>query len=147
MRPDREEILAGVRRALAEFVAPEVTSVYGRTQLAYAMNLVTALAREGDEAIARLVDENLALRRLLRQAGTRLGGSSLSVALVEELRSWPPAGRTSAVRPSAIRAENARLFEAFVRLQAACEDAPGGDVAVRRTYRETLKFLRARASL
>ena len=145
MRPDREEMLAGVRRALMEFVAPEVSSVYGRTELGYAVNLIGALARESEDAVAGLVEENAALRRLLREAGRRLSVSSLDAGLVAELKAIVLPARSPDLRLSALRDENGRLFEVFVRLQAACEEAPGGESAVGLMYRKSLAFLRGRA--
>ena len=145
MRPGREEMLAGVRRALVEFVAPEVSSVYARTELGYAINLIGALAKESEDAVASLVEENAALRQLLREAGRRLGDSSLAASLVAELQAIELPPRSPDLRLSALRDENGRLFEVFVRFQAACEDARSGEYAVGRMYRKSLAFLRDRA--
>jgi hypothetical protein len=138
-------MLAGVGRALVEFVAPEVSSVYGRTELGYAINLIGALARESEGAVAGLVEENAALRRLLREAGRRLSGSSLDAGLVAELQAIELSARSPDLRLSALRDENRRLFDVFVRLQAACEDAPGGERGLNMMYRKSLTFLHVRA--
>ena len=74
MRPDRDEMLATIRRGLVEFVAPEVTSVHGRTELTYAITLLAALSRESDTAVADVVEENRKLRRLFGSAGRALAG-------------------------------------------------------------------------
>ena len=145
MRPNRDEMLAGIRRGLAEFVAPEVSSVFGRAQLGYAVNLLQGLVREADDAVQSLVEENRGLRLLLRRAGRRLSPDDLGDGgLVEELRVVAPARRPE-LRLSVLRAENARLLALFVRLQAACEDPPAASPVVRRLHAETLAFLRRRA--
>jgi hypothetical protein len=145
MRPDREEMLAGMRRALVEFVAPEVTSVYGRTELNYAINLLAVIARESEDVVANLVAEDAALRRLLRYAGRRLAGSSLSGSpLVAELLAVSPPPRKPDLRLSALRAESRLLLDLFVRLQAACEEV-SEDRAAPAVYAKTLAFLRRRA--
>jgi hypothetical protein len=146
MRPDRDEMLAGVRRALVEFLGPEVTSVYGRTELTYAVSLLAAIARESEDSVADVVRENADLRRLLRDAGRRLARSSLvDRALVAELAAVEPPASKPDLRLSALRDENARLFDLFVRLQAACEAAPAGDPALGTVYHKTMTFLRYRS--
>ncbi len=146
MRPDRDEMLAGVRRALVEFVGPEVTSVYGRTELAYAVSLLAAIARESEDAVADLVRENADLRRLLRDAGRRLARSSLpDRALLAELAAVEGPAAKPDLHLSALRDENASLFGLFVRLQTACEVAPAGDAALGSVHRKTMTFLRRRS--
>jgi len=137
-------MLAGVRRALVEFVAPEVTSVYGRTELNYAINLVSTIARESEDAVANLVAENARLRRLLRQAGRWLANSNVDAALVAQLASVASPPRKPDLRLSALRAESAGLFGLFIRLQAACEDAPASDAAARTVHKQTMAFMRRR---
>ena len=146
MRPDRDEMLASIRRGLVEFVAPEVSTIYGRTELTYALTLLAALSRESEDAVAGLVDENAGLRRLLRSAGKRLAGErSLDRGLVSELAALKPAGKVD-LRLSALRAENARLFDLFVRLQTACEESRAPSAAVTSAYRSTMAFLKRRAA-
>jgi hypothetical protein len=144
VRPDRDESLAAVRRALVEFVAPEVTSVYGRTELTYALSLLSQISREGDGAVADMVDENVSLRKLLREAGRRLVGTGFDPPLVAELQSIElPVARPD-LRLSALREENARLMDVLIRLQASCESATVGGAAVTRVYRKTIRFLEER---
>ena len=144
MRPNREEMLAGLRRALVEYAAPEVKTVYGRTELTYAISLLATIARESEDAVAVLVQENADLRRLLRDAGRRLGPSGgVPAGLASELRGLKTP-RTLDLRQSPLRDENARLLGLLIRLQAACEEAPS-DRATRAVYGKTLAFLTARA--
>lgn len=145
MRPDRDEMLAGVRRALVEFVGPEVSSVYARTEVTYAISLLSAIARESEDAVASLVGENAELRTLLRQAGRALIRSSLDEALLRELAAVQLPPRRPDLRLSALRDESAGLFDLFIRLQASCEGCQG-DARVRSVYRKTLAFLRRRAN-
>jgi hypothetical protein len=98
--------------------------------LGYAINLIGALARESEDAVAGLVEENAALRRFLREAGRRLADSRLDAGLVAELQTVELPARSPDLRLSALRDENGRLFEVFVRFQAACEDARDGGYAV-----------------
>ncbi len=146
MRPDRDEMLAGVRRALVEFVAPEVKTVYGRTELTYAITLVSMIGRESEDAVANLVRENSELRRLLRAAGRRLQGRPLAdAALTRELAAVGLADRQPDLRLSALRAESGALFSLFIRLQAACEEDASGDRTIASVGHKTLAFLRARS--
>jgi hypothetical protein len=141
LRPDNPEILAGLRKALLEYLAPEVTSVYGRSQLMYATSLLQTAAREAEDGVHALVKENEALRRLLEDAGGRLRGvSPADDALLEELSALPPAAGD--LRFSSLRAENSGLLSLLVRLQAACEET--ASEAARSVYSETLTFLRRR---
>jgi hypothetical protein len=139
-------MLASVRRALVEFVAPEVTSVYGRTELTYAISLLGTIARESEDAVANLVRENAGLRRLLRDATRRLAGSSVADRrLSSDLAQIAPPPRKPDLRLSALRGENSSLFDLFVRLQAACEEAPADQRAASAIYARTLSFLKDRS--
>ena len=141
MRPDLDELLASIRRALVEFVAPEVSSVYARTELTYALSLLAALSRETGDAAAELMAENAALRRLLGESGARLAGSGIDAELLRDLENAGKGAATDVTLP-ALRAEAAGLFDLLVRLQAACEEAPGADA--RAVYADTVAFLRKR---
>jgi hypothetical protein len=143
MRPDLDELLASIRRALVEFVAPEVTSVYARTELTYALSLLAALSRETGDAAAELMAQNAALRRLLGESAALLAGSGIDAGLLADLDRAVGGGSEDVTLP-ALRAEAAGLFDLLVRLQATCEDAPRGD-AVAAVYDETVSFLRRRA--
>jgi hypothetical protein len=139
-------MLAGIRRALVEYAAPEVSTVYGRTQLTYAITLVSALAREAEDGVANIVAENATLRRLLLDAGERLDGtSSVSAELVSALKCVEEPAPPADLRLSALRAENGRLFELFIRLQAQCEEAGEADAAAFAVRREAVAFLKRRA--
>lgn len=148
MRPSYEEILAGVRRGLSEFVSPEVEDQYARTELGYASSLLQAISRELDIFPDTLHRENAALRRFLRRAGSRLSAADIAdVGLRSDLASLGPRLVTRDLRVSALREQNAWLLSLLIRLQAACENASTPTVAVRRVYSESLAFLRTRAGL
>lgn len=143
MRPNNEEMLAGLRRALAESLSQEVSSVYGRTQVIYATSLLAAIPREAENAVDSLVRENAALAYLLRAAGAVLKGEALSDAgLAAELAAVETPS-TDDLRLSVLRAENGRLLSLLIRLQEACE-ADLESAAVRGVYAETLSLLRRR---
>ncbi len=144
MRPDPHETMAGVRRALAEHVGPEVGSVFGRTQLGYATALLQFAEREAESGVAMLGEENRELVRLLRSAGRRLNGvTSIDNGLVADLQAMRPASRRPDLRLSALRAENARLLGLLVRVQAACEERAGERVP-NAIHRAIVQFLRRR---
>ncbi len=141
MRPDREEMIAGARRALVEFLAPEISSIYGRSQMMYITNILQAVARESEDAVANTVAENDELRGLLREASDALSGAPETAAAMREAS--PPPGPLD-LRLSSLRVENARLMSLLVRAQAACEDRPLDDEAAHRFWRQTVAFLRRR---
>jgi hypothetical protein len=142
MRPDRDEMLATIRKGLIEFVAPEVSSIHGRTELTYAITLLAALSRESDSAVADLVKENRELSRLLRSASRKLAGDSEAAELVRDIGAATSSAPGRDLRLSALRAENAKLMDLFVRLQAACEDA--ASPARRSLCAATVRFLKSR---
>jgi hypothetical protein len=136
-------MLAGIRRALAESLSQEVTSVFGRTQVVYATSLLSTIAREAESAADNLVRENAALAELLHEAAAALKGApGFDARLVEELASVERPDSDD-LRLSALRTENARLVALLIRLQEACEAVARLDLA-RRIHRDTLTFLRRR---
>lgn len=143
MRPNNEEMLAGIRRALAESLSQEVTSVFGRTQVVYATSLLSTIAREAESAADNLVRENAALSGLLREAAVTLKEAGVvDAALLSELISVGLSGADD-LRLSTLRAENSRLVSLLIRLQEVCEAAKGSEAA-QRVYAETIVFLRRR---
>jgi hypothetical protein len=143
MRPDGDELPAIIRKALVDYVAPEVTSVYARTQLTYALALLAQLARESDGAAARLADEAAELRALLADALGRLAGADIDDALLAEVRSAATAPPAQDLRLSSLRAERSRLYDALIRLQGACVGAPPGSAAAD-VHSSLLAYLRGR---
>jgi hypothetical protein len=143
MRPDGDELPAIIRKALVDYVAPEVTSVYGRTQLTYALTLLAQLARESDGAAARLADEAAELRALLADALGRLAGSGMDGEVLAEVRSAAAAPPAQDLRLSALRTERSRLYDALIRLQDACAAAPPASAAAA-VRTSVLAYLRAR---
>jgi hypothetical protein len=142
MRPDREEMLASIRRALVEYVAPEVTSVFARTQLTYALSLLAALSREGD-GVVPVARENAELREIIRTASAKLGGSFVvNEALLRE----PPADAVTALELTELRAENERLLTLLVDVQAASEQAAKDDEGARTLAADIVAFLRRRSA-
>ncbi|HXH21731.1 MAG TPA: hypothetical protein VNN10_06860 [Dehalococcoidia bacterium] len=144
MRPDGDELPGIIRRALVEYVAPEVSSVYGRTQLTYALSLLAQLAREADGAAARLDQEISALRRVLGAALRRLEAADEDPRLVSDARAALRLRRKRDLRLSALRAERAALLEVLVRLEAACSGAARG-TARARVHGLLVSFLRAQS--
>ena len=145
MRPDLDELLASIRRALVEFVAPEVSSVYARTELTYALSLLAALSRETGDAVAELVADNAALARLLAQAAAALEDAAVDEGLQRDLEAAARADASDVTLP-ALRAREAALFELLVRLQAACEEASPRTPDIESVYRRSVAFLRERAA-
>jgi hypothetical protein len=136
-------MLVALRRGLADFVSPETGSVYARTQLLYASTLLSALSREADGAVASLVKENAALRRLLRSAADAIEGARGDAALSLALRAGTSRPRLD-LRLSALRQENARLLDLFIRAQAASEELAATARSAMALERRLRNFLRRR---
>lgn len=144
MRPDGDELPGIIRRALVEYVAPEVSSAYGRTQLTYALSLLAQLSREADGAAARLDQEIAALRRVLRAAVRRLEPADEDPRLVADARAALGSPRKRDLRLSSLRAERAALLEVLVRLETACSGAATG-TARAKVHGLLVSFLRAQS--
>jgi hypothetical protein len=139
MRPYPEEIIKALQSGVMAHFAPDVKSSYGQAQFAFAMLLFGVATRDYDSAAQDLVENNAALRGLLRQAReglTRVDREDAREAL-SAADGLPPAA--GSVRLSELRAEWDALRETLVRLVPVLEPAgDDGSLAAMRPVREAI---------
>ena len=136
-RPTPLEILEGVRRGLAEQVAPELHSDQARSELASATGLLAYIAREFDGAAQSLLDEIAALETVainaapaLRAADHEPEAAALEAATPEGQA--PPAD----VRVSTLLARHDALQEALLAALLLADHAiEDGDSSLAPTQR------------
>lgn len=120
MRPNAVESIRTIQTALAEHLAPELTSVYALDIVQALTMLLESLANEWDTAPEELRRENESLRKLLGSAPDA-GGNVVNAAIVsdvEEALRTPPAAPATL---SGLSAENQRLRAALERLLVGLE--------------------------
>ncbi|MEX2160046.1 MAG: hypothetical protein WEB04_11650 [Dehalococcoidia bacterium] len=106
MRPTTEELLRGLQGSLLTYVLPELQTNHGRTELMLTYALLGIAANEVDGAAQRLVDDNVAMRAIAREAADTL--TPIDAALAAELRAL--ANETDAsVLVSELSSTNTRL--------------------------------------
>lgn len=76
MRPTPSEELEGIRRILADIVAPAVTGEYPAAQLQQVVVAIERLISSMDTALPILNGENQSLERMFRQLHDLLGGNT-----------------------------------------------------------------------
>lgn len=120
MRPNAVESLRTIQTALAEHLAPELTSVYALDIVQALTMLLESLANEWDSAPEDLRRENETLRKLLGSA-PGFAGNVLDAAIVSEVEESlrTPAGGPATL--SGLSAENQRLRAALERLLVGLE--------------------------
>jgi hypothetical protein len=127
MRPYPEEVLKAIQSGVGAHFAPELTSAYAQAQMMFAMLLFTIVQRDYDSAVPDLVDNNAALRALLRDAGEALAAIDTVEARAgrDAIAALP--GPAESLRLSALRGENDALRAAVSALAPLIE--PAADVA------------------
>ncbi len=85
MRPTPSEELQGVRRILADIVAPAVAGEYPATQLQQVLIAIERLISSLDTALPILNKENQALEQMFRQLHDILGGSTVADDLLNRV--------------------------------------------------------------
>ena len=120
MRPNAVESLRTIQTALAEHLAPELTSVYALDMVQTLNMLLESLANEWDTAAEDLRRENETLRGLLSSA-PGAAGNVLAAEIVREVEDALRTAATGAVTISGLAAENQRLRAALERLLVGLE--------------------------
>jgi hypothetical protein len=96
MRPTPLEELEGIRRILADDVAPAVTAEYPRAQIDQVLLALERLSANWDRASANLAAESTSLEALLRDAANVLArdpaGSGLAERVIASLKQRQSAG-------------------------------------------------------
>ena len=140
MRPNTEELLRGLQGSLLTYVFPELQTDHGRTELMLTYALLGIAANEVDGAAQRLVDDNIAMRALARDAAGAL--TPLDAGLAAELRAL--ADETDAsVRISTLVSANARLRDAIGRAGVLLEER--NEPSLRELRAAIIAHLRAEA--
>jgi hypothetical protein len=127
MRPYPEEVLRAIQSGVMAHFAPELKTPYAQAQFAFSMLLFAIVQRDYDTVVPDLVDANTALRALLASAATAiasLDGDDARAAR-DAIAALPPPA--TALRLSALRAENETLRDAVCKLTPLVE--PAADVA------------------
>jgi capsule polysaccharide export protein KpsE/RkpR len=116
MKPDPQAVLGYLTELLLSQVAPKAQPPYLAGTIGMVGTALAVLTEEWDRAASRLVEENRAIRALLRRAETL----SLSAELARDLRALA-GGDDEDLRLSALDAGNSELRGALIRLQTAIE--------------------------
>ena len=140
MRPTLDEELAGIRRILAEDVAPAVEAEYPAAQLNQVLIALERLRDRLHRVSPELEAENLSLAEVLSKAAhvlaTNAGGTSIAARIGAEL-----AG-PGVTAPSfdAIRTRNQRLRALLAETIAALEQRDDSDaIRARDEIRKTMR--------
>jgi hypothetical protein len=118
MRPHVSPVADVFGDLLLTDIAPNLTGFRANnaSMIGFVMKMI---AEEFDRAAHRLVEENAAVRGLLRRAATVFGDASLGAQAGEEDRD---------LRVSVLEAENDRLRRLLTDIHARCEITEGADV-------------------
>ncbi|TMB86558.1 MAG: hypothetical protein E6J45_13700 [Chloroflexi bacterium] len=126
MRPNPDEVLAGIQAALAETLVPELTTAYAQEVAGTVQMLLQSLAAEWDTAADDLRRDNQRLRDLLGQGATVLSqsdaGNENIASLVKDIESALARPPSEDLRVSALRAENEELRRFVERMAVLIED-------------------------
>lgn len=152
MRPNGPESIRAVQAALAEVIAPELTSPFAQDAAQTLQMLLESLAAEWDTAAEQLRRDNETLGRLLsvsrdamKSAPDRNENFLATVSEIERrLREEPGAS----IAVSALAARNDALRETLQQILMAFEDTAGqpGFAAIESTREEIYQHLRRVAS-
>lgn len=116
MKPDVDAILAQTAQAMLQEFAPKAGVAYLASQIGMSAFVMSMAIEDIDRAASRRVEENRAIRDLLRRAA----GLGLEAALAGRLAALA-AGDDADLRISALEAGNIALRAALIDLQAAVE--------------------------
>ena len=120
MRPNAVESLRTIQAALAEHLAPELTSIYAQDMAQGLTMLLESLANEADTAAEDMRRENEDLRRLLGGAHA-VTGNVLAPPIVRQVEAALEVPVTGSVTLSDLSAENQPLRGALEGLLVALE--------------------------
>jgi len=152
MRPNGPESIRAVQAALAEVIAPELTTPFAQDTAQTLQMLLESLAAQWDTAAEELRRDNETLERLL--TGSRDAMKSAAdrnenfAAIVSEIeRRLSEEGSTS-IAVSALAARNDTLRETLQQISMAFEDTAGqpGLAAIESARDEIYEHLRRVAS-
>lgn len=141
MRPDPGRVLQGVAVNLLTNVMQEIRTPFGQQTVGIAGSLAMMAGEEFDRAADRLVSENRIVRALLAEGLALVDGRTAPA--VNAAIATPAAPD---FRVSSLLAENDRLREGLIALQAALEHlpSPGARVLDERIWAELIESTRRR---
>lgn len=120
MRPAVAPVAAFLATRMSQDIAPKLEGFSaGNAGMIGAM--LQMISEEWDRAASRLVEENVAIRKLLRRAAAVLGDASLDAAA---------AGDDSDLRIGSLDAANDRLRRLLTEVHARVEERAGTDARV-----------------
>lgn len=141
MRPDPGRVLQGVAVNLLTNVMQEIRTPFGQQTVGIAGSLAMMAGEEFDRAADRLVSENRIVRALLAEGLALVDGRTAPA--VNAAIATPAAPD---FRVSSLLAENDRLREGLIALQAALEHlpSPGARSLDERIWAELIESTRRR---
>lgn len=141
MRPDPGRVLQGVAVNLLTNVMQEIRTPFGQQTVGIAGSLAMMAGEEFDRAADRLVSENRIVRALLAEGLALVDGRTAPA--VNAAIATPAAPD---FRVSSLLAENDRLREGLIALQAALEHLPAPEARVldERIWAELIESTRRR---
>ena len=129
MRPNGSESLRGIQAAVANVLAPEVTTAFGQEAVQAISMIVESLAAEWDTAAQDLVRDNGELRDVLGAGRIALESvkesNTKAATLVIEIDGVLRQAGDGSIAISSLTAENDRLRAALVVLLEFAEDVAG----------------------
>ena len=120
MTPNTRAILMDLAQRMGGIYAPDLKSAYLAGSAGLTAAVLMMAAEEGDRTAHRLVEENRAIRAILRAAASLPPPADLT----ERLNNLA-GGEDSDLRISSLQAANDALREALTDLHAAVETTPG----------------------
>lgn len=141
MRPDPGRVLQGIAVNLLTNVMQEIRTPFGQQTVGIAGSLAMMAGEEFDRAADRLVTENRIVRALLAEGLALVNGQTAPA--VNAALTTPAAPD---FRVSSLLAENDRLREGLIALQAALEQhhAPEARALDERIWAELIESTRRR---
>lgn len=141
MRPDPGRVLQGIAVNLLTNVMQEIRTPFGQQTVGIAGSLAMMAGEEFDRAADRLVSENRIVRALLAEGLALVDGRTAPA--VNAAIATPAAPD---FRVSSLLAENDRLREGLIALQAALEHLPAPEARVldERIWAELIESTRRR---
>ncbi len=125
MRPDTPKVLMGIAGTLATQVLPEIQTPIAMQSVTLSAAMLSMVAQEFDRAASRLVEENRAVRALLKDARPVIADASLHGRIDAETSDLTEHD----FHVGALQAVNDRLRELLIDVHACIESTPGPDAA------------------
>lgn len=144
MTPDPGKVLPAIAAALGTQVLPEVRTPFAGQTAGMAVTILMLMAQDFDRSASSLVEENIAVREILRSGASLVSDQSLR----DRIAALDAVAVNRDLRISALTAENSGLRQLLIELHAAVEDTPGPEAkAMDETIWQELRRSTARRHL